>query len=530
MSEPAGVNEERRKLRVEVILEDAVVPRWIASLIDRLASAGFVELAGVVVASKPRQARAKPAVLALSLYDRLDRRVFRSKTDALEPVDLSSVISVYGSERDDPDVVINLALSAASTSSGRPRLGEWSVHHGGSRAWHSEPPFFWETYHQEPVVVTSVCAQRPEDDARVIYRTVSATDAHSPSRARNAACWKVSGIILQRLAQLHEHGWSFFEALPTYHDRDGLPASVSEETPGNLQMIGYLARLGPRLLVSRLRKQLQREEWFLAYRRGSWPPENGDMAMFRTVPDVPGRYFADPFVFGRNGRHYVFFEDYRVREGRGVISYVEIHEDGEVSEPGVVLERPYHVSYPFIFVHDGAVFMVPESSANRTIDLYRAEAFPESWVLDRVLMNDVDAVDATLVEHRNRWWLFASMREHGTHYSDELFLFSAASLDANWSPHPLNPIVSDARRARPAGRIFLHDGALIRPGQDSSGSYGAAVVFSRIERLSETEFRETPISRLGPDWMRRNVGTHTYNFDDAYEVVDGRRRRLKFRH
>src|SRR6266566_1387598 len=135
MSEPAGVNEERRKLRVEVILEDAVVPRWIASLIDRLASAGFVELAGAVVASKPMQARAKPAVLALSLYDR--------------------------------DVVINLALSAASTSSGRPRLGEWSVHHGGSRAWHSEPPFFWETYRQEPVVVTSVCAQRPEDDARV---------------------------------------------------------------------------------------------------------------------------------------------------------------------------------------------------------------------------------------------------------------------------------------------------------------------------------------------------------------------------
>jgi hypothetical protein len=528
MSEPAGVNEERRKLRVEVVLEDAVAPRWIASMIDRLASAGFVELAGVVVASKPQQAPNRRAALAFSVYDRLDRRIFRSKTDALEPTDLSNIISIHGSERDDPDVVINLASSAASASSSRPRLGEWTVHHGGSR-WHSDPPFFWETYRREPVVVTLVCAQRPEDDARVIYRTVSATDAHSPARGLNAACWKVSGIVLERLAQLHQHGWSFFESLATYHDRDGLAASVSEGAPGNLQLIGYLGRLGPRLLVSRLRKQLEREEWFLAYRRGSWPDEPGDMARFRRVPRVAGRYFADPFVFGRDGRHYVFFEDYRVREGRGVISYVEIREDGGVSKPRVVLERPYHLSYPFVFVHDGAVLMVPESSANRTIELYRAEAFPESWVLDRVLMNDVQAVDATLVEHRDRWWLFASMREHGTHYSDELFLFSAASLDAEWSPHPLNPIVSDVRRARPAGRIFLHDGALIRPGQDSSGSYGAAVVFSRIERLSETEFRETPISRLGPDWMRSNLGTHTYNFDDAYEVVDGRRRRSKFR-
>jgi hypothetical protein len=403
------------------------------------------------------------------------------------------------------------------------------VHHGGSRAWHSEPPFFWETYHEERVAITELCAQRPEDEApHVIYRTVSATDLHSLYRARNQAYWKVSTAVLSRLAQLHERGWSFFESLPTYGGAKPADAGIKQEIPGNLRMVGHLTRLGARLLYRRVRRQLSHEEWFVAYRSGSWPLKS-NRGTFRPIPPVRDRHFADPFVFGWDGRHYIFFEDLRIREGRAVISYVEIHEDGSTSAPSVALERDYHLSYPFVFAHGDDVFMLPETSANGAIELYRADAFPERWVLAHILMDGVHAVDPTLVEYRDRWWLFSNMREHGTDFSDELFLFSSRSLDGDWTPHPLNPIVSDVRRARPAGRIFFHEGALIRPGQDSSGSYGSAVVFSRIEQLSETQFRETPISRLGPDWIRGNLGTHTYSFDGVYEVVDGRRRRLRFR-
>jgi hypothetical protein len=524
------VNQQHRPLRVGVVVESHVVPDWIASIITRLEEVDFVDLLQVVVASQGRPIHTKPGATGFSAYERLDRRVFRLTADALKPADLSGFLSIRSAEQD-LDVLINLAWPTVTDSSIRPSFGEWSVHHGGSRTWHSEPPFFWEAYHDEPVVITSLCAQRPQDDVpRVIYRTVSATDRSSLYRARTRAYWKVSAMVLRRLGQLYERGWSFFESLPTYGDMSR-PADdeVVREIPGNLRMTGHLTRLGVRIVQSRVRNQFLHEEWFLAYRRGSWA-QNSQGATFRPVPSVAGRFFADPFVFCSNGRHYIFFEDLTIREGRAVISYVEIYEDGSTSPPTVVLERDYHLSYPLVFENGGEIFMLPETNENGTIELYRAEAFPERWVLDRTLIDGVRAVDPTLVRDGERWWLFTNVHQHGTKFSDELFLFSSCSIDGEWTPHPLNPIVSDVRRARPAGKIFSHEGNLIRPGQDSSGSYGSGVVFSRIEQLSETEFKETPIARLGPSWLRGNVGTHTYNFDGVYEVVDGRRRRLKLRH
>jgi hypothetical protein len=92
-----------------------------------------------------------------------------------------------------------------------------------------------------------------------------------------------------------------------------------------------------------------------------------------------------------------------------------------------------------------------------------------------------------------------------------------------WEPHPRNPVVSDVRRARPAGRPFRDESrGLIRPSQDCSGLYGSAVVFNRIEELSETGYRETPIGRLEPGWRHANLGTHTYSASETWEAVDGR--------
>jgi hypothetical protein len=94
-------------------------------------------------------------------------------------------------------------------------------------------------------------------------------------------------------------------------------------------------------------------------------------------------------------------------------------------------------------------------------------------------------------------------------------------------PHPRNPVVSDARCARPAGAILFENGSIIRPAQDCSGPYGSAVVFRRIEELNRERYREVEVSRINPGWLEGNRGTHTYNRNAAYEVVDGRRFRAR---
>jgi len=75
-----------------------------------------------------------------------------------------------------------------------------------------------------------------------------------------------------------------------------------------------------------------------------------------------------------------------------------------------VLEERSHLSYPFVFERDGQIWMIPESSANATVSLYRAERFPDRWVKETDLLTGITASDATIVEHAGRLWMFATTR------------------------------------------------------------------------------------------------------------------------
>ena len=134
---------------------------------------------------------------------------------------------------------------------------------------------------------------------------------------------------------------------------------------------------------------------------------------WRWLPDDRRRYFADPFVFEEGGAAYVFCEEYPYATGKGVISVFALDDEGNPGPPRVVLERPYHLSYPFVFRHDGAIWMMPESGQNRTLELYRADAFPFRWTLDRVLMSGVEIADATPFVWDGEWWLSGDRRRNG---------------------------------------------------------------------------------------------------------------------
>ena len=78
--------------------------------------------------------------------------------------------------------------------------------------------------------------------------------------------------------------------------------------------------------------------------------------------------------------------------------------------------------------------------------------------------------------------------------------------------------MSDVRRSRPAGALFLWDGKLIRPSQDSSGGYGSALNLNRVDVLTETDYRETLIERIEPGAGYR--GLHTLNGVGEFSVID----------
>jgi hypothetical protein len=281
-----------------------------------------------------------------------------------------------------------------------------------------------------------------------------------------------------------------------------------------LGALDVLARIAAR----RVRRALFEQSWEIGVRRGGDPLGASGVRFLSPPPD---RFWADPFAIERGGRTFLFFEELLYARGLGHIAWAEIGADGTLSAPAIALECPWHLSYPFLFEHDGALFMLPESGAAGRLDLYRCVEFPGRWERAATLLEGIAAFDATLHRDGDRLWLFAVIAPPGGSSYDELHLFSAPSLLGPWTPHPENPVKCDARSARSAGAPFRHAGAWIRPAQDCAREYGGALRFQRILRLDAEAFAEEEIGALLPT-ARRQIGIHTVNRAGGWTVFDRR--------
>ncbi len=263
--------------------------------------------------------------------------------------------------------------------------------------------------------------------------------------------------------------------------------------------------------------------WAIAWRNSTVSPTTETLRIsideFTRLQHDGKRYYADPFIVQRAGVAHVFCEEVSFATGKGVISHFTIDPRGHASTPRPVLEQPYHLSYPFVFERGGETWMVPESSANRTVELYRAERFPDRWVKHAILLDNVLADDATLFEREGRLWLFAAIRDWQASSWGALGLYCADEITGPWKAHPANPVLLDPSAARPAGSLFMRGGQIIRPAQDCAHGYGKAIAFCRIDRLDEEGFVQSVLSRVTP--RTKNVhGLHTYNRAGNFEVID----------
>jgi hypothetical protein len=254
-----------------------------------------------------------------------------------------------------------------------------------------------------------------------------------------------------------------------------------------------------------------------------------EWSTFSPLIPPPDRYWADPFIVTRDGLHYVFIEEKIYKTGLGRIACLTLDTDGNIVSNIVALERPYHLSYPFLFEYENQLYMLPESAQNRSLELYRCTRFPDQWEFSHTLMQDIYAVDATLLEHGGKWWLFMNVKESEEGSSlDQLFLYYADSpLATDWTSHPINPVVPDIRTARPAGRIFFQKGNLIRPSQDNFARYGHALNFNRITKLSESEYDEVLETRFAPPVRHKIRATHTFNQSGNLTCIDAVIRRKR---
>lgn len=296
------------------------------------------------------------------------------------------------------------------------------------------------------------------------------------------------------------------------------------------------AELAARRLVGaairRVYRMLYRApHWRVGWRRLDGPDllALGELpSRWHDLPDDGYRFFADPFPFEHDGRTYLFVEDFDHRVGKAVISVVEWGDDGPRGLPRPVLTHDVHLSYPFVLEHEGEVWMIPETSGARTVELYRAVRFPWEWERHSILLDDVEASDCTVFERDGRWWMTATVGFGGS-LSDSLCLWSAPAVTGPWTPHPHNPVLVDIASARPAGRVEFRDGRLLRPVQDCRTGYGAALGIAEIRCLDETGFEQKVIRHhtSGPNWAGTRL--HTLNSTGTLKTIDGSRLVPRFR-
>jgi len=92
----------------------------------------------------------------------------------------------------------------------------------------------------------------------------------------------------------------------------------------------------------------------------------------------------------------------------------------------------------------------------------------------------------------------------------------------------LNPIVTDIKTARPAGKLFNYNGKLYRPSQNCSNHYGYGLNISEITALNTNKFEEDLIFAIKPDWDKAINCTHSFNSAEQLYISDIKIKRKRF--
>ncbi len=304
------------------------------------------------------------------------------------------------------------------------------------------------------------------------------------------------------------------------------PAVEGREMPDLADFARYSARmlqLGTVRLISRIWPSVGKGAPF-ALRVGKGYLPDIDPGVGVDLPRLGDAFCADPFLFERDGEVYCFYEEFPYDTRLGKIAVARLSDVG-AERLGDALVADHHLSFPFVFAHEGEIFLMPETMQAEQVEMWRCTDFPLGWELHATAFEGRQLADPVLFRQGDTWWLFAnSCHDSFGDFSSELSLFRVDGPDLRQIvPHPLNPVVVGSDVARGGGRVFESNGRLFRFSQDNSGDiYGYGLNLMEITELSHTGYEEHRAAHFTPDRIPGAVGCHHADAVAGRFVVDVR--------
>lgn len=556
------------KLKIGLLIDDYNQAAWSAKMIENIKNSDFAEIKLILVNDTPIVLPNNSLIKKITnnssrlftvitrkvcelVYNKvIERNTYLPSADAIVNLEgqLSSIstlkiktikkkISEYFNQEDiseikkyDLDILVRAGFGILRGEIlTLPKYGVWSFHHGDNHLNRGGPAGFWESLEGWPETGSILQILSEDlDNGEVLYRSFSCTDSLSLQDNRNNYYWKTLSFMTRKMKELHRDGEDAF--FSKVKEENKAPVFYSKKLYKNPTTFEYTSLVFKKLIekVSTvIGNKLYMNQWILMFHLKK--EFSSSLWRYKKIVPPKDRFWADPHIIFKDDKYYIYIEELLYETQKGHISLIEMDAKGNYSKPEIVLDLPYHLSYPYVFEYENDYYMIPETIENKTIELYKCTDFPKKWEFQMNLMENIEAVDATPFFHEGKWWLFVNCVEtHGASSWDELYLYSSNDLlSKDWKPHKNNPVVSDCKSSRPAGKIFKEGGSIYRPSQNCSVRYGYGFNLNEIIKLDDDDYIERIVTKVEPNWDKEIIGTHTYNRSENLHIIDAiyRRRR-----
>jgi len=395
------------------------------------------------------------------------------------------------------------------------KYGIISFHHGDNKINRGGPPCFWEVFYS--INKTGFIIQKLNeelDGGKILKRGFFPTQPYfllnqAIMYSRSNYYMKLLIIKIANEEKLEFEKFSY----PYFNKLYKLPNTIDQIIYIIYQFKNFISNF---FLTKILR---YKKKWHIAFYKSDW--SNLVMRKSIIIKNKKNHFLADPFLLQFEDKCYCFMENYDFIKSKASICAFEFNET-KYKFLGNVIEESFHISFPYIFKFKSDIFMVPETSDNRDLRIYRASDFPMKWKLFNTIFKDIYCSDSMIFQYDEKWWLFTNIDPTNTgEYPSELHIFySDDPLSGKWSPHSSNPIINDIDMLRNAG-ILYQNNKIFRVSQKYGfNQYGESLFLNKINTLNINEYIETICHEIKPSFFNNIKATHHIHSNGIYTVFD----------